>query len=188
MKRKIFLIIIAILIISIPTAVFILKQQTVFKLGAQTINKPENVQITNITEKSATVSWSTQKATQGVINYGISSTNLTLIQTESSPVINHRVNLINLLPATKYFFVIKIADQTFDNGGQPFTFTTKETGASSSPTPSLEPNLTISPTLSPLTEEGFQSAIGTNNATYDLNKDGIVNTADLLLFRQQQNK
>jgi len=195
-KNKIFLIIgVLILLIGIPAAILVLKQQTVFRLGAQTVNKPENIQIINITEKTATITWTTPKATQGVINYGVSPTNLTLVQLENSPAINHQVNLINLLPATTYFFTIKIGNQTFDNNGQPFTFTTKSALPSSTPTPipTSIPKPTISPSspsspASSLTEKDFQSAIGTNNPTYDLNKDGIVNTADLLLFRQQQNK
>jgi len=195
-KNKIFLIIgILILIISVPAAIIVLKQQVVFKLGAQTVNKPENIQIVNITEKSATLTWTTSKATQGIVNYGISPTNLTLVQPENSPAINHQVNLTNLLPATTYFFTIKIGNQTFDNNGQPFTFTTKSALPSPTitPTPTPIPKPTINPSPSPspsssLTEEDFQAAMGTNNPTYDLNKDGIVNTADLLLFRQQQNK
>jgi len=183
-KRKIFLIIgILILLISVPAAVIVLKGQTIFKLGAQTVNKPENVQVTNITEKTATITWTTSKATQGAISYGLSPSNLTLVQSEISPAINHQVNLTNLLPGNNYFFVIKIADSTFDNNGQPFTFTTKTKEAT--PTPTSTPTPSSPPSL---TEEELQSAIGTNNPTYDLNKDGVVNTLDLLLFRQQQNK
>jgi len=191
-KGKIFLIIgVLILLIGVPAAILLLKQQAVFRLGAKTVNKPENIQIINITEKGVTITWTTSKATQGIINYGISPNNLTLVQPEKSPAINHQVNLINLLPATTYFFTIKIGNQTFDNNGQPFTFTTKS--ALPSPTLTPIPKPTISPSLpsspsSSLTEKDFQAAIGTNNPAYDLNKDGIVNTADLLLFRQQQNK
>ena len=176
-KRKIFLIVgILILLVSVPAAVFVLKQQTIFKLGAQTTNKPENVQVTNITEQTATITWTTQKATQGLVSYGISPTNLTLIQPESAPAINHQVNLAGLLPGSNYFFVIKVGDETFDNNGQPYTFTTKPREVT--PTPSPTPAVS-------LTEEGLEAAMGTSNPTYDLNKDGIVNTLDLLLFRQQ---
>jgi len=176
-KRKIFLIIgILILLISVPAAVFVLKQQTIFKLGAQTANKPENVQVTNITEQTATIIWTTQKAIQGLVSYGLSPTNLTLIQPETAPAINHQVNLTGLLPGSSYFFVIKIGDKTFDNNGQPYTFATKPREAP--PTPSPTP-------MTSLTEEGLEAAMGTNNPVYDLNKDGIVNTLDLLLFRQQ---
>jgi len=184
-KRKIFLIIgILILLISVPGAIFVLKQQAIFKLGAQTTNKPENVKVSNITEQTATITWTTQKATQGVISYGLSATNLTLVQPESTPAINHQVTLNNLLPENTYFFVIKISDKAFDNSGQPFTFTTKAKELTPSPT-STPPTPALIPSL---TEEDFQSVMGTSNPTYDLNKDGIVNTFDLLLFRQQQNK
>jgi hypothetical protein len=180
-KKKIFLIIgVLILIISVPLAVIFLNQKTIFKLGAQSQDRPENVQILSITEREATIAWNTQKPTQGLINYGSSPSNLTLIQAETSPVINHRVNLLGLLPGTNYFFVIKINDKTFDNNGQPFSFTTKIREVSPTPIPPKQET--------PLTEEGFQTMLGTNNPTYDLNKDGIVNTLDLLLFRERQNK
>jgi len=182
-KRKIFLIVsVLILLISVPAAVLVLKQQTIFKLGAQTANKPEGIQVTNITERGATITWTTQKATQGLISYGISSTNLTLIQPENAPAINHQVNLTGLLPEYEYFFVIKIGDKTFDNNGKPYTFTTKTKKLT--PTPSPTPTPSLAPTVS-LNEEGLEAAMGTNNPTYDLNQDGIVNSLDLLLFRQQ---
>lgn len=177
-KRKIFLIVgVLILLIGVPAAILVLKQQTIFKLGAQTQNKPESVKTSNITEQGATITWTTQKATQGLVNYGISPSNLTLVQMENAPAINHQVNLAGLLPGTNYFFVIKIGNQTFDNNGQPYTFTTKSKEILPTPSPT--------PTTS-LTEEGLEAAMGTSNPTYDLNKDGVVNTLDLLLFRQQQ--
>ena len=177
-KRKIFIIIgVLILLLGVPAAILVLKQQTVFKLGAQTVEKPENIQVADTTEQSATITWTTPKATQGIISYGLSPTNLTLVQPENAPAINHQLTIANLLPGSNYFFVIKIANKTFDNNGQPFTFTTKAR------------EITPSPTAIPsLTEKDLQKAMETNNPAYDLNKDGIVNTLDLLLFRQQQNK
>ncbi len=176
-KRKIFLIIgILILLISVPAAVFILRQQTIFRLGAQVQNKPESVNVSNITEQTATITWTTQKAVQSLVSYGLSPTNLTLIQPEAAPAINHQINLTGLLPGSNYFFVIKAGDKTFDNNGQPYTFTTKPKEVLPTPSPT--------PTAS-LTEEGLEAAMGTSNPVYDLNKDGIVNTLDLLLFRQQ---
>jgi len=178
-KKKIFLFIgILILLISVPATILILKQQTVFKLGAQSSDEPTNIQITNLTERTATVVWTTQRATQGMISYGLSPNNLTLVQIENAPAVNHHIILSNLLPENTYFFVIKTADKTFDNNGQPFTFTTK-------------PQETTSPTTAPappISEEKLQSAMGTNDPNYDLNKDNIVNTLDLLLLREQKNK
>jgi len=176
-KRKIFLITGAlILFISVPTAIFILKQPTIFKLGAQVQNKPENVQVSNITEQGATITWITQKAIQSLVSYGLSPNNLTLIQPEAAPAINHQINLTSLLPGSNYFFVIKAEDKTFNNNGQPYTFTTKLKEVPLTPSPTPETSLT---------EEKLEAAIGTSNPLYDLNKDGIVNTLDLLLLRQQ---
>jgi len=173
MAKKLFLIIgVLIVLLGIPTAIFVLKQKTAFKLGAQTSNEIENLQITNITEQEASILWTTKNPTQGMINYGLSPNNLTLIQPENTPTVNHKINLTNLLPASNYFFVIKIGDKIFDNQGQPYTFTTK-------------PKISPCPTeVASLSEEGFLKAMGTNDSTYDLNKDGVVNISDLLLFRQ----
>jgi len=183
MNKKIFLIIgVLILLISVPVAILLLKQPAIFRLGAQTSEKPTGVQIINITQQEATITWTTQKPSQGVINYGISPNNLTLLQPETTPAINHQIKLTSLLPEATYFFVIKIGDNIFDNNGQPFTFTTKPKEIIvSTPTPSPTPPRS-------LTENDIQEALGTNNPIYDLNKDGIVNTLDLLLFRQRQDK
>lgn len=170
-NKKIFLIIgIFLLAISIPAAIFLLGKQTIFRLGAQTPNKPDNIQIAEITEQTATITWTTKSPTQGLVGYGLSPANLSLIQPEVAPAVNHRLNLVGLLPGSNYFFVIKEGEKTFDNNGQPYTFTTKAKEATPAKT---------------LTEEGLQAAMGTNNPEYDLNKDGVVNTLDLLLLREQ---
>ncbi len=187
LKKRIFLVIsLLILLLGIPAGIILLNNRTIFRLKATNNNQPENVMIYEITDSSATISWTTKTATQGLINYGLSPTNLTLVQPEVAPAINHQVKLTRLLSGSTYYFTIKIGEDYFDNKGQPFTFMTrtKET----TPTPTPIPTIS-SPTSSPtplLTEEGFQEEMGTNNPTYDLNKDGVVNILDLLLFRQQK--
>lgn len=184
MKKKIIIIgVVLFLLLSVPIGILALKKQVNFRLGAQVANKPENVQVINITEQTATITWSTARAAQGLISYGISPTNLTLIRSETTPAINHQVTLNGLLPGTNYFFVIKIDNETFDNNGQPYSFTTKAE-KTPSPTPTPSPSPTPTPT-NKLTEEGLISAMGSTNPTYDLNKDGIVNVLDLQIFRQQ---
>lgn len=192
-RTKIFLIIgTIILLISVPLGILLLKQKTVFKLGAQQpLLAPENVQVTNITAQTATISWTTQKPTQSLISYGISPENLTLIQVENTPAINHYIILKNLLPNTTYFFVVKTGDKIFNNNGQPYQFTTKPQKEETflSPTPIITPFITSSPTLLPsLDEEEIKKVMGTTSALYDLNKDGIVNALDILLFHQQKSK
>jgi len=180
-KGKIFLIIgLVVLLLGIPLGIIFLGGRTSFRLGATDPNQPESVKVSAITENSAIVSWTTKSAVQGLISYGLSATNLTLIQPETSPTANHQVELTRLLPQSNYYFVIKVGEKVFDNNGQPFSFITqtkKETQAS--PTPTVK-------TPSSLNENDLEAAMGTNNPMYDLNKDGIVNTLDLLLFRQRQ--
>lgn len=183
MKKVLLIIGILILFFSVPVGIFVLKQGTIFHLGAQSANGPQDVRTTAITDQSATILWTTQKPAQSLISYGLSSANLSLIQPETAPAVNHQIVLKGLLPASNYFFVIKVDQNTFDNNGQPFTFTTK-----TKEMPLLNPTSTLTPQpteASVLTEQGFNAAMGTNNSTYDLNNDGIVSTLDLLLFRQQ---
>lgn len=176
-KGKIFLIIgIVILALGIPIGIFLLKQKVVFKLGAQNPNRPENVQVTGITEEQATINWTTKNPIQSLISYGLSPANLSLLQPEAAPAINHQVRLVRLLPGSNYYFVIKAEEKTFDNNGQPYVFTTLSK-ATPTPSPSVSPSV--------ITEEELEKAMGTNNPNYDLNKDGVVSTLDLLLFRQQ---
>lgn len=176
-KGKIFLIIgILILLLGVPAGIMVISQRTGFRLGAKSTDQPEGVQISSITEQSARITWISKNPSQGLISYGLSPTDLTLIKPETVPAINHQIDLIKLFPETKYFFVIKVADKVFDNNDQPYTFTT------------LEKEIIPSPTIKPspsLTEEGMQAVMGTDNPTYDLNKDGVVNAYDLLLLRQQ---
>lgn len=174
MKGKIFLIVgILILLLGIPAGIFLISQKTGFRLGAKNSNSPENLQIMNITDQSATISWTTKNPVQGFISYGISPTNLTLIKPESAPAINHQINLEKLMAGSSYFFTIKVGETVFDNDGQPYTFTT------------LTQQITPTPTvfIPKLTEEGMQAVMGTNNPIYDLNQDGVVNSVDLLLLR-----
>lgn len=181
-NKKIFLIIgVVLLIIAIPIGVLLLGKKTTFKLGAQVPVVPENVTIYEITSNSAVVSWTTKKETQGAITYGINPNSLSLMKTETSPTTQHRLTLTNLLPETTYYFAIKIGENLYDNNGTPFAFTT--TPQVQQPTP--PPTSTPTPVM---TEEKIKEAIKDNDLTYDLNKDGVVNSLDILFFQQNTTK
>ncbi|MGB9911686.1 MAG: fibronectin type III domain-containing protein [Microgenomates group bacterium] len=189
--KKIFLIIaVIILVIAIPLGVILISRNTKFRLGAQSGKNPENVQILNLQSNSATIVWRTNVPTQGAVVYGINPSSLSLIQPETALTTDHQVVLNNLLPATTYYFLIKIEDKNYDNNGQPYYFTTKPKEITSTPSPTpFVPSPTLIPTPGEkITEEKIKEFLGTNNPLYDLNKDGQVNTLDILLFRQQNNK
>lgn len=170
-NKKLLLIIgVLVLLIGIPVAIFLVSRPVGFRLGAQTPNAPENVAVSGITTSGATITWTTTTAVQGGVSYGLSASSLIFFKPETAAATNHLVSLEGLVPASQYFFTIKIAEKSFDNNGQPYTFETK---SAPTPTPSL-------------TEEGLLGAMGTSNALYDLNKDGIVNLMDLELLRAEK--
>jgi hypothetical protein len=86
---------------------------------------PRDVVVADIGQNAAKISWSTGIETQGVIEYGTTPTALNFFAPEASKVKNHLVDLTLLSPATTYYFQIRVGDQKFDNGGVPWTFSTK---------------------------------------------------------------
>jgi hypothetical protein len=89
--------------------------------------EPRDVVIADISQNSASVSWTTGVETQAVIEYGTSPTALNFFAPEATRTKNHKVVLTLLSPATTYYFQIRIGDKKYDNGGVPWTFTTKST-------------------------------------------------------------
>jgi hypothetical protein len=89
--------------------------------------EPRDVTIADISQNSASVSWTTGVETQAVIEYGTSPTALNFFAPEATRTKNHKVVLTLLSPATTYYFQIRIGDKKYDNGGVPWTFTTKST-------------------------------------------------------------
>lgn len=168
-KKLLFIIGAAILLIGIPVAIYLVSRPAGFRLGAQTPNTPESVAVSGITTSGATITWTTAVAAQGGVSYGLSTSSLIFFKPDTTATTSHVINLEGLVSGSPYFFVIKIGENSYDNGGQPYTFATK-----------------VAPTPTPaLTEQGLINALGTSNATYDLNKDGTVNSMDLELLRKQ---
>lgn len=107
--------------------------------------EPRDVLVTEKTENSAKITWSTGEETEAVANYGLSPTSLNSIgQSESQKSTSHTVALTLLSPATTYYFQITSGGKTYDNGGVPWTFTTLDKEAASAPA-------VISPTVVPTT-------------------------------------
>lgn len=174
--KKFFLIIgFLVLLIGLVAGVVLISRKTINLKPKASLNAPENVSVWQISADGATISWITTGPVQGEVNYGLKPDALQFFKQEDKSTLNHVVKLEGLLPATKYFFVIKVGEQTFDENGQPYSFTTRP----------KQPTSAASPTPAPLSEEGLIKAIGTNDLQYDLNQDGVVNTLDLELLRQK---
>lgn len=168
--------------------------------------KPQGVRVANINANSATISWQTAEAVVGQVEYGTTPGSFLLRATETSPTTNHNVTLSPLLPETIYYFRIRVEEEIYDDNGAPYSFTTKEAVAKMpspgvspapplvSPTvvisrPTVTPTQNLSPVISPTekyTLDDFKKAFGTSNAEFDINKDGMVNSTDWVLYQEQE--
>jgi hypothetical protein len=119
---------------------------------------PREVLVSGIGQNSAKIVWSTGEESQAIVEYGTSPTALNFFAPESQRAKDHSVELSLLYPATTYYFQIKIGDQKFDNGGVPWTFSTKG-GAG-------DVTADISPTSAPKTQTAAISPTkGANNGS-----------------------
>ncbi len=110
---------------------------------------PQQVQITNVTGTTATISWKTPiEADGGVIQYGVSPASLgSFAPIEGEKSLNHTVDLSLLTPATTYYFQIVYGeDRVYDNGGAPWTFVTKGDDALDTSGINLQNSAVASPT------------------------------------------
>ena len=96
--------------------------------------EPQNVRISNITDNSFTVSYTTFDETIGVLNYGdnpsMGQSGLDDRDQQSDNLTNHTLHNItvrNLNPNTKYYFVIISGKNTYMNNSTPFELTTGTT-------------------------------------------------------------
>src|SRR3989338_10536300 len=92
--------------------------------------EPRDVVVSNIEKNSVRVTWATGVDTQGVVEYGTTPTALNFFAPEASKGKTHSLDLTLLSPNTTYYFDIRVGEKKYDNGGVPWTFTTK--GAESS--------------------------------------------------------
>ncbi len=122
-KMRIFAIITG-LLIGLPLCTYVFFSASGFFARASD-EMPRDVSISTIDKSSATIHWTTDKETLSVIEYGLSPDSLALYAPELEPKQDHRVDLTLLTPATTYYFQIKHNETVYDNGGVPWTFTTK---------------------------------------------------------------
>ena len=89
-----------------------------------------DVQVTDVTEKSATIVWATNEFGDSMVNYGTSAEELNASASDPILLTSHSVILTDLLPGTEYFFETQSTGpggtSTDDNGGDLYSFTTAD--------------------------------------------------------------
>ncbi len=110
---------------------FLVNQGIIFITKASPTNQPENVRITNITEASFTVSYTTQEAVIGSVNYGLTKEfGQTALDERDQQTGNltdykiHHITVRNLTPQKKYYFSVLSGGDVFLNNKNAFEVTT----------------------------------------------------------------
>lgn len=148
------------LIVVLGITVFLGKGASSFlaKASSCSVNK-DTVKATQVTANSAVINWETTEETQGKVEYGISSTNLSFPGIEGSSGKTHNVPLTFLTPNTVYYYIIKIGNTSCDYTGQvcdtsciPWSFTTgvsKIAPQNANPSETPRPSVFVSPSKVP---------------------------------------
>ena len=87
------------------------------------------VQVSNLTNSSATITWFTPDSSDGCVNYGLTKDALEDTACDTRPVDDvHYVEITGLSTNTVYYFEVVSGGITDRNGGALYTFTTADVG------------------------------------------------------------
>jgi len=118
-----------ILFVGAIAGVYLVGKNTNFLPRASAEYAPRQVRVTNITDRSFTVSWTTDQSTSGFVKYGTTTSLGSTIQDDrdqlsgnSGSFRTHFVTVRGITAGTKYFFKIGSGpnQSLYDNNGQPY--------------------------------------------------------------------
>ncbi len=120
-----------VILIGIVATTFLTNSSQLIQINASNSSQPKDVRITNVTDSSFTVSYSTDSPTSGSLNYGkdksMGQSALDDRDQKSGNLGNYSIHFITvktLTPATKYYFTIISGQQTYTTNNLPFEITT----------------------------------------------------------------
>jgi hypothetical protein len=119
---------ILILTLGIAVGVFFISQPQLFNLQASPSQIPKGVRVTNITDKSFTISYKTDEPSQGFVTWGKDKNYGQILHDKEKSLSSlHHITLTDLSPSQTYFFAINSDGNTYDNNGIPWQVTTSPT-------------------------------------------------------------
>ncbi|MBI3397299.1 fibronectin type III domain-containing protein [Candidatus Woesebacteria bacterium] len=133
MRNKIpTLLAIFILIAGLAVGVVLVQFKQIFKLGAESTLAPKDLRISNITDTSVTVSWTTEKNATEYLKWGADASSLDNTETDKVKDIaqTHYVTIGNLKPLSAYYFKVYSGSDIYDNNGIPWQVKTGKTVSS----------------------------------------------------------
>src|SRR6185437_8590857 len=120
-----------VMLIALGITLLISGNTFLFVTKATVGSDPKNIQISNLTDTTFTISYTTDAPAAGSISYGTDLTHNEVAlddrDQEASGAAEHQVHFItvkNLSPTTKYYYAILSGSQKAENNGAPFEITT----------------------------------------------------------------
>ena len=115
------IIVLAILILGVVIGVFLVRNRQLFRLDASGEEAPKDIRVTNISDSTLTISWTTDAETAGTVEWGDSEGYLARTTPSETGTANiHSATITGLEPDTAYFYKIDSAGEVFDNNGIPW--------------------------------------------------------------------
>lgn len=125
---------ISLIIIGITATSYLVKSGTITTSQAGPLETPKDLKITNVSDSSFTVSYSTEADVIGSVNFGedknLGSVAFDERDQKAGTVIPHKIHSItvnNVTPETQYFFSIASGESIYLNSTEPFDVTTAST-------------------------------------------------------------
>lgn len=112
------------LVIGIAAGVFLVQSDKIFQSQATPEITPQQVRITNVSDKSFTVSWITDGATDSFISYGVSASLGSVSNQKTTKKQIHHIQVTELSAATTYYFKLSSDTKLFDNNGNVYQIKT----------------------------------------------------------------
>lgn len=85
-----------------------------------------NVVASDVTDSSATITWTTDEESDSFVYYGTDQENLVLLESGTSSVTEHNIGLSGLAPFQNYFYYVASNGVEENNDGSYYSFTTLE--------------------------------------------------------------
>ncbi|MEA3357224.1 MAG: fibronectin type III domain-containing protein, partial [Patescibacteria group bacterium] len=105
--------------------------------GSTSSSGISNMKVTNVTENSFSVVWTSGTKEQGYLTYGSTTSNLSEQGSDDRDSIltmgsyyMHHVSVLDLTPETTYYYVIHSGNSEYDNDGTPYQITLPATQSS----------------------------------------------------------
>lgn len=170
-------------------------QKTFFTQEASPSADPQQIRITNVTNSSFTVSYSTASFVPGSLNFGSNSLSQSVIDDkDNGSLVEHKIHSFtvkNLTPLTKYSFTIVSGQNTYENNGSPYQVETGPQIEAKAPTGFLVGKVTSLSGSNPKEAIIYATTQGAAPLSVNMKNDGSytisfenLRTANLISFFQ----